>query len=185
MSESQEPILYILLIYANNSPLAHRPAQGRAGGVAGNEAAVAGLLLQRPLVQEHLAAQQGHVGAALHLPALEEGVAGVAVVVPGGDDAVAARVENQQIGVGTNLDYALAGVEAKNTGRVLGHDPGQPPDGQASLHHALAVHQGTRVSTPGDPKGTEAPLGSTKMLSQPTCFNSWGYGAWSLAVMEM
>ena len=70
-------------------PLPHRPAQGGTGRVAGEEAAVARLLLQRSLVEQHLAPQQGHVGAALHLPPFEQGVTGVTVVVPGGDDAVA------------------------------------------------------------------------------------------------
>ncbi len=32
----------------------------------------------------------------------------------------------------------------------------------------------TMVSSPGEPKGTNAPSGVTNMFSQPICFNWWG-----------
>ena len=44
---------------------------------------------------------------------------------------------------------------------------------------------GASVSMPGEPKGTDAPSGVTKMLSQPGFFSSCGWGEWSLATMEM
>ena len=37
----------------------------------------------------------------------------------GGDDAVDAGVEDEDVGVGSGLDHALAGIEAEDSGRVL------------------------------------------------------------------
>ena len=62
-------------------------------------------------------------------------------MVAGGDDAVAVGVQDEEVGVGAHLDDALARVDAENAGRIFRHDAGQPPDGQAALDHALAVHQ--------------------------------------------
>ena len=101
--------------------LTHRTSQRGHWAFALHELAVAGLLFEFSVVEEDLAAEEGHPGTAGDLPALEQGVAGVAQVVSGGDDAVDAWVEDEKVGVGSGLNHTLAGVEAEDAG------PGFPP----------------------------------------------------------
>ena len=122
--------------------LADGAAEGRCGAAASEEASVAGFLLQFALVVEGLAAEEGHPGLAVYLPALVEGEAGIAVVVFGADNGFAFGVEDGDVGVGADLEGTLLGIDAEDAGGVFGHDAGEPGGGEAASEDAFAEGEG-------------------------------------------
>jgi hypothetical protein len=83
---------------------------GWASSPRGYELAGPGLLLDFAVLQQDTTPLEGHPRPALYVPALEEGVTGVAVVILGTDGTLLVRVDDEEVGIGSDPDHAFARV---------------------------------------------------------------------------
>ena len=165
--------------------LADGAAEGGSGAAAGEEASVAGFLLEASLVEEDLAPEEGHPGLAVDLPALVEGEAGVAVVVFGAYDGFALGVDDGDVGVGAHLEGTLLWVETEDAGGVFRHAAGQPCDGEVATDDAFAVGKGSEGLDAGGAEGDGAAVGVDEDIFPARLLKGLEWGAWSLPMVEM
>src|SRR5262249_11728409 len=121
--------------------LFHQPADGRDRTASGDELAIARLLLQAPVIQEHAPAEEGHPRPAMHLPSFKQRITRLAEVISGLDGPVRRWVDNEQVGIRPDANGALARIQSENSSRVLSERTRHPPDGQATLDYTFAVHE--------------------------------------------
>ena len=114
------PLLSCMGVCDMGSPiLFHPPPDRRQRAASREELAVAWLLLQLALIQQHASAQECHPGFAMHFPTLEQAVTRLTKMLGRPDGACRCGVENEQIGIGANPNGALSGIEPENACRVL------------------------------------------------------------------